>query len=97
MGDNHLFYQVEQPGARTTADAAPLTAREREYIALVCRFPEPTVHEIAEYMGLSPNTVLTHRRKVYRKLGVSCRLDLYHRAIALGLVVCRCCQQRHGA
>ncbi|MBK9175736.1 MAG: response regulator transcription factor [Flavobacteriales bacterium] len=45
--------------------------------------------------GLSPNTVLTHRRKVYQKLGVSCRLDLYHRAIELGLVVCRCCKQRH--
>lgn len=70
--------------------------REREYIALVCRFPEPTVEEIAEFMGLSRNTVLTHRRKVYGKLGVHCRLDLYHRAMELGLVLCKCCKQRHG-
>lgn len=85
-----------QCGTAHTPEAARLTAREREYIVLVCRFPEPTVDEIAEHMQLSRNTVLAHRAKVYRKLGVHCRLDLYHRAIDLGLVLCRCCKQWHG-
>lgn len=67
-----------------------LTDRELEYIKLVCRFPQPTVLEMAEHMGLSPKTVETHRAKAFHKLGVASPLELLHKAVVLGLVKCPC-------
>jgi LuxR family maltose regulon positive regulatory protein len=34
-----------------------------------------SMREIAQELGLSPNTVKTHTRAIYRKLGVSTRHD----------------------
>ena len=42
--------------------------------------------EIAERLFVSPNTVKTHARGIYRKLGVSCRGSAVDRARAAGLV-----------
>lgn len=67
-----------------------LTAREREYIALLCRQPEPTMAEIAEHMRLSVKTVEKHRDKAKRKLDAKTTLELYVKAIRQGLVRCAC-------
>ncbi|HRD54452.1 MAG TPA: helix-turn-helix transcriptional regulator [Flavobacteriales bacterium] len=76
------------------ADAlARPTAREREYLLLLCRCPEPTLDEIAEHMGLSAKTAEKHRYKLMRKLGAHTTLELFMQAVRLGLV--RCCCQRH--
>jgi LuxR family maltose regulon positive regulatory protein len=40
---------------------------------------------VAQELWLSPNTVKTHRRSIYRKLGVTTRTELLERAEALGL------------
>lgn len=73
-----------------------LTEREVQYILLVCRFPEPTVAEMAEHMELSPKTVETHRAKVYQKLGVGSTSELLYKAVALGLVKCPCARHATG-
>ncbi len=44
-----------------------------------------SVTEVAHELWLSPNTVKTHRRGIYRKLGVRTREDLITRVSALGL------------
>ncbi|MBM7773796.1 LuxR family maltose regulon positive regulatory protein [Actinokineospora baliensis] len=56
-----------------TATADPLTSRELE---LLLELPSMrTVDEIAESMFVSANTVKTHLRGIYRKLGVRQRRD----------------------
>ena len=67
-----------------------LTKRERAFILLVCRTPEPTRAEIASRWGVAEKTVETHRANVYRKLAVHSRLELYLKAVALGVVPCAC-------
>jgi LuxR family maltose regulon positive regulatory protein len=41
--------------------------------------------DVARELFLSPNTVKTHRRSIYRKLGVSTREELLERAATLDL------------
>ena len=48
--------------------------------------PTLTVREIGEALYLSPNTVKSHVRSLYRKLGVGSRQDAVARAVALGLI-----------
>lgn len=61
--------------------AAPLSERE----AVVLRYlrSELTLREIAEDLYVSVNTVKTHVRNLYRKLGVSGRSELHDRAARL--------------
>ncbi|WP_229786805.1 LuxR C-terminal-related transcriptional regulator [Actinokineospora fastidiosa] len=62
----------------------PLTSRERD---LLVELPSMrTVEEIAESMYLSANTVKTHLRSIYRKLGVRQRRDAVTTARQLGLL-----------
>ena len=79
-----------EPTARDAAMLALLTEQERLYIVLVCRTPEPAKAEIAEYMGLATKTVDVHSYKLYKKLEVHTRKDLYVVAVRLGLVPCAC-------
>jgi ATP/maltotriose-dependent transcriptional regulator MalT len=69
-----------RPDRRTSA-AEPLTEREIEVLQLL-RGPWPRC-EIAAELGLSLNTVKSHIRAIFRKLGVSTR----HAAIARGQAV----------
>jgi len=58
--------------------AEPLTKREQAVLSLL-RTPL-SVNEIARELYLSGNTVKTHRRAIYRKLGVSTRQEAIERA-----------------
>ncbi len=60
-------------GRGASASTPPLTRREREVLAYL-RTPM-TSAQIAEQMSVSVNTLKTHQRSIYRKLGVMNRLD----------------------
>jgi LuxR family maltose regulon positive regulatory protein len=61
----------------------PLTGRELLVLAEVEK--GATVAGIAAALYLSPNTVKTHLRNLYRKLGVTTRADAIRKAKSLGL------------
>jgi LuxR family maltose regulon positive regulatory protein len=61
----------------------PLTQRERIVLAALSR--NATLREIATQEYISPNTVKTHVRNIYRKLGVSDREGVTAAAHALGI------------
>ena len=69
---------------RVPVIAVPLTRRERSVLRLL-----PTLRsfeEIAQDLTVSPNTVKTHVRSIYRKLGVSKRRDAVTAALERGLL-----------
>jgi DNA-binding CsgD family transcriptional regulator len=74
------FARRAQPASR----AEPLTDRELAVLRLL-RGPL-RLGEIARQMDLSGNTVKTHTRAIYRKLGVSSRREAVARARAAGLI-----------
>jgi predicted ATPase/DNA-binding CsgD family transcriptional regulator len=63
-----------QPGEPDAVGIATLTDRERQVVGLVV--DRRTNPEIAESLFLSPKTVETHLRNIFRKLDVSSRADL---------------------
>ena len=71
-----------------------LSGREWQYLTLACRFPKPTEGEIAEHMDISPKTVQKYCDGVYKALGVNCHIDMYNKAVLLGLVKCMCAQMK---
>jgi len=66
------------------APGAPITDREREVLRLLQG--TLSLREIGRELYLSPNTIKTHTRALYRKLGVSDRQDAVTRARELGLM-----------
>ena len=64
-------------------DSALLSAREREIVRAMTR--NLAVPEIAKSLFISVNTVKTHVKSIYRKLGVHSRADAIKRAKSLGL------------
>ena len=64
--------------------AAQLTDQERLVLALLLRTAR--YQDIADNLHISINTVRTHIRHIYRKLGVKKREDAVARARALGLI-----------
>ncbi|MEX3647263.1 LuxR C-terminal-related transcriptional regulator [Mycolicibacterium porcinum] len=63
---------------RSDSGAAGLTPREREILAFL-RTPM-TMQEIADKMFISVNTLKTHQRAIYRKLGATNRREAINRA-----------------
>lgn len=64
-------------------DGALLSEREREIVRAITR--NLAVPEIAKSLFISVNTVKTHIKSIYRKLGVNSRADAIKRAKSLGL------------
>ena len=83
-----LVRRVQAGAAREAAAAAEvealgLTPREREVLALIAR--GETDDGMAAEMGVSPHTVQTHVKSLYRKLDVHSRGEASRRAVELGL------------
>ncbi|MCW2795296.1 response regulator transcription factor [Nocardioides sp.] len=77
----HRGEPVAEAEAHRTADPSPtgLSGREREVLGLICRgFSN---QEIADELFLSVNSVKTHIRQIYQKIGVARRAQ----AVAWGL------------
>lgn len=51
-----------------------LTEREREVFALLAQ--ARTVEDIAQHLGISDNTVKTHIKRIYKKMGIHSRQDV---------------------
>ncbi len=66
------------------ATESPLSPRETEILQLVAKgFAFDTVGEV---MGISPHTVVTHVKKIYRKLAVHSRGEAVYEAAQMGLL-----------
>ena len=79
--------RLERGLAKSSSDlppAQPLTERERAVLGLLRR--SMSVSEIARELYLSGNTVKTHRRAIYRKLGVRTRQEAIQRAQESGIL-----------
>ena len=61
-----------------------LTERETDVLRLIAR--GYTYARAAERLGLSPHTVASHIKKIYRKLGVHSAVAAVMRAARLGLI-----------
>ena len=61
-----------------------LTRREDEVLKLIAK--GYSYNEIAESLMLSPNTVRSHIRNIYRKLAVKSRSEAVFEAANLGLI-----------
>jgi LuxR family maltose regulon positive regulatory protein len=76
----------ELEAARAGA-SGPLAERpSAAELAVLRLLPGHTVREMAETLYLSTNTIKSHLRAIYRKLGVNARDDAVARAVALGLL-----------
>ncbi len=75
--------RAAQASARITHVVEPLSGAEQGVLELLTT--DLSAREIGERLFLSPNTIRTHRRSIYGKLGVHTRSDAIARATALGL------------
>lgn len=80
-----------QHGQRAERPYGRLTARQVQLVRLICRCPEPSVHELADLMHCAVKTIEAHRAEVYRKWRVHSRVELMWRALELGVVRCPRC------
>ena len=73
--------------AHASTPRGPVTALTERELDVLRQLPTMrTVEEIAEVMLVSINTVKTHLRNVYRKLGTASRRDAVTEARRLGLL-----------
>jgi DNA-binding NarL/FixJ family response regulator len=73
------------PAAATATDAVPhLTARERDVLQLIAK--GLSYARIADTLEMSPNTVPSYIKQIYRKLQVNSRGEAVFEAMQLGLV-----------
>jgi DNA-binding NarL/FixJ family response regulator len=77
----HSTVSAEVGGA---SSLAALTARERDVLALLTR--GDTNRQIAETLGVTPNTVKKHVDHILQKLGASSRAGAVAAAVRAGLV-----------
>jgi DNA-binding NarL/FixJ family response regulator len=87
----HLLRRFQPaPAARSDVQAAPaplpapLTPREREVLQLIAK--GLSYQRIAETLAMSPHTVTTHIKQIYRKLAVNSRGEAVFEAMQLGLL-----------
>ena len=80
-----LEVRAAQPGAAPAGRVLtePLTAAEQRILTLL---PTSTYLQIANTLYVSRNTVKTHLRSVYQKLGVASRSEALERAVDLRLL-----------
>lgn len=67
----------------TDGTGAPLTERERQILGLLV--DGKNYHEVGDLLSISPQTVRSHIKKIYRKMEVHTRADAVRVAIGKGL------------
>jgi LuxR family transcriptional regulator, maltose regulon positive regulatory protein len=82
MGLQARAAQPDAPGPRRLL-AEPLTPAELRVLKLL---PTSTYLQMAEVLDVSRNTVKTHLRSIYQKLGVESRSQAIERAVELRLL-----------
>jgi len=82
----HLLqrFNKSRPAATKEPSAPALTKREMEVLQGVAK--GLTYTEIAELLGMSPNTITSHIKHIYRKLEVRSRSEAVFEAVQLGLI-----------
>jgi DNA-binding CsgD family transcriptional regulator len=80
-----LEVRAAQPGSAPSGRvlAEPLTSAEQRVLKLL---PTSTYLQIADTLYISRNTVKTHLRSIYQKLGVASRSEALERAVDLRLL-----------
>lgn len=78
------FRAAPAPAAAPPAAASPLTPRETEVLALIAK--GLSYQRIAEALAVSPHTVTTHIKQIYRKLAVNSRGEAVFEALQMGLL-----------
>lgn len=82
---HRLLIQLQSEGSRA-ADArsrpAALTTRERQVAELAAR--GYTARQIADRLNIGTRTAETHLRRIYPKLGVTCKQELVRRTVEFG-------------
>ncbi len=81
----HLLrrFQTSTPAA-PDAKPSPLTQRESEVLQLIAK--GLSYQRIADTLGMSPNTVTSHIKQIYRKLAVNSRGEAVFEAMQMGLL-----------
>ena len=77
--------RAAQPGSAPSGRVLtePLTSAEQRVLTLL---PTSTYLQIADTLYISRNTVKTHLRSIYQKLGVASRSEAVERAVDLRLL-----------
>jgi len=78
------FRSAPAPTPTVPAAASPLTPREGEVLQLIAK--GLSYQRIAEALAMSPNTVTTHIKQIYRKLAVNSRGEAVFEAQQMGLL-----------
>jgi LuxR family maltose regulon positive regulatory protein len=78
--------ELEEAHARAQEGEVLEPPTEAELPVLRLLATELSAREIGKTLFLSPNTIRTHTRVIYRKLGVNSRADAVARAVALGFL-----------
>jgi LuxR family transcriptional regulator, maltose regulon positive regulatory protein len=85
-GDVSAEIGAAVPSASTAQQGLVEPLTERELEVLRCFVRDRSLANIARELYISVNTVKTHTRSIYRKLGVSSRADARHAARTRGLI-----------
>jgi LuxR family maltose regulon positive regulatory protein len=80
------LHRLERQLTRPLREVAGNPLTEREVSVLRLLQGTLSVREIGQELYVSPNTVKTHARAAYRKLGVSTRQDAIARAHEIGVL-----------
>lgn len=76
------FRTADEPAG--ALQVSPLTPRENEVLQLIAK--GLSYQRIADTLGMSPHTVTTHIKQIYRKLAVNSRGEAVFEATQLGLL-----------
>lgn len=79
-------FQAPRAAPHRTGEAATpkLSEREREVLSLVTK--GYNFHEIAALLAVSPHTVMTYVKRIYRKLQVNSKTEAVYEARKMGLL-----------
>ena len=79
-----IQFDAKKPGFRVNVDLDQLTAREIEVLA--CLSSGKSYAQAAESLSISRNTLKTHTKRIYQKLGVNGLLPALNKANELGVL-----------